>query len=300
MKKHELGNSGLNVSEIALGCMSLPEEPAAATKIINEALERGINYFDTADFYGKGKNEEIVGQALGKRRQEVILASKVGNEWSNDSDSVQWNPSKAYITSQIHESLRRLQTDYLDLYQLHGGMITDNSEETIEAFEELKKEGLIRAYGISSIRPNVIYRFLDNSQISSIMMQYSLLDRRPEELFDAIDGQKRSVVARGSLAKGLLTRTGAKRAEKMGDYLEYGEQELKKTLEQLAAIDDNVHALAIHSVLSQSPVASAVTGASSAEQLQQTLDAYEQSVSLEQIREAHQVTRKDLYKEHRQ
>jgi len=299
MKKNKLGTSGLEASQIALGCMSLPEDPKAAQAIIDEAIDHGINYFDTADFYGKGKNEQLVGKALGKRRGDIILASKVGNQWSTDSDEVQWNPGKQYIKTQIHHSLRRLQTDYLDLYQLHGGMITDNSEETIQAFEELKQEGLIRAYGISSIRPNVIRRFLDNSDISSIMMQYSLLDRRPEEFLKTIGETGRSVVARGSLAKGLLTAEGISRAQKMGTYLQYNESSLLDTLNKFSRIHDSVHALAIHAVLSNSTVAAAVTGASSPEQLRETLDAYETNVSPEQIEQAKQVARLDRYTEHR-
>ncbi|MFP3321971.1 aldo/keto reductase [Planococcus sp. SIMBA_160] len=299
MKYNTLGTSGLEVSEIALGCMSLPEDPKQARAIIDEALDHGITYFDTADFYGKGKNESIVGDALGDRRKDIILASKVGNEWSEDSDEVNWNPTKAYIKKQIHHSLRRLNTDYLDLYQLHGGMISDDSEETIEAFEELKQEGLIRAYGISSIRPNVIRRFLNNSEIASIMMQYSLLDRRPEEFLPEIGQAGRSVVARGSLAKGLLTAEGAKRAEKMGDYLQYGPGQLSAVLNNLSSIHDNVHALALHSVLADRTVSAAVTGASSPEQLQDTLRAYQQAVSPEQIDEAKKATRLDRYEQHR-
>src|SRR5690606_28461271 len=112
---------------------------------------------------------------------------------------------------------------------------------------DLKKEGLIRAYGISSIRPNVIRRYLKNSEIASIMMQYSLLDRRPEEFLPEIGKTGRSVLARGSLAKGLLTAEGLNRAEKMGDYLQYGQDQLMATLKQLVDIHDNVHALALHS-----------------------------------------------------
>ena len=299
MKYNTLGTSGLEVSEIALGCMSLPEDPKQAGAIIDEAMDNGVTYFDTADFYGKGKNEEIVGGALDNRRKDIILASKVGNEWSEDSDEVKWNPTKAYIKEQIHNSLRRLKTDYLDLYQLHGGMISDNSEETIEAFEELKKEGLIRAYGISSIRPNVIRRFLNNSEIASIMMQYSLLDRRPEEFLPEIGQTGRSVVARGSLAKGLLTAEGFTRAEKMGDYLQYGPDQLTATLKKLSAIHDNIHALALHSVLSDSTVAAAVTGASSPGQLHETLLAYQQTVTAQQVEEAKKATRLDRYEQHR-
>ncbi|HSI67672.1 MAG TPA: aldo/keto reductase [Planococcus sp. (in: firmicutes)] len=298
MKKNKLASSEIEVSEIGFGCMSLPAGQEEATAIIEEALTQGINYFDTADMYNRGLNEELVGKALKDHRKEIVLATKVGNEWHSGRDEVNWNASKDYITSQVHNSLKRLGTDYIDLYQLHGGMITDNTEETIEAFESLKKDGLIRAYGISSIRPNVIKRFLDKSDISSIMMQYSLLDRRPEEYFEAIHKAGKSVVTRGSLAKGLLTKEGLQRAEAMGSYLTYNQHELKKTLTELMKVHENLHALSIHSVLDNPVVASAVTGASSASQVKDTIKAYDTAVSKQQIEQAKQLTKKNQYTEH--
>ncbi|TWT07580.1 aldo/keto reductase [Planococcus sp. CPCC 101016] len=300
MKKSLLGNSGIEVSEIGLGCMSLPTDAAEASLIVEEAIAQGINYFDTADLYNKGRNEEVVGEALKRRRQDIVLATKVGNQWDVDTDEVKWNPTKAYIKQQIHSSLKRLQTDYIDLYQLHGGMISDDTEETIDAFEELKKEGLIRAYGISSIRPNVINRFLDKSNVASIMMQYSLLDRRPEELLDVIGQAGKSVVTRGTLAKGLLTGEGLRRADKMDGYLNYSSADLKVTLEKLLEIHDNLHALALQNVLEHDTIASVVAGASSADQIKSTIKAYETPVTSEQIKEAKALTRQDIYQEHRE
>lgn len=299
MKKRQLGISGLAVSEIGFGCMSLPTDEKDAERIVDEAIAHGINYFDTADLYDKGENEKVVGKVLKHHRNDIILATKVGNQWQTNTDEVQWNPSKDYIKKQIHTSLKRLQTDYIDLYQLHGGMITDNSIETIEAFEELKKEGLIRAYGISSIRPNVINRFLTESEIASIMMQYSLLDRRPEELLDMIHQSGRSVVTRGTLAKGLLTAEGLERANQTNGYLNYESDELKNTLQQLMSIHNNLHALSVHSVLQHKAIGSVVTGASSPEQIKSTIKAYETTVTQDQLEQAKTVTRQDVYKEHR-
>jgi len=299
MKKRQLGISGLAVSEIGFGCMSLPTDEKDAGRIVDEAIAHGINYFDTADLYDKGENEKVVGKVLKHHRNDIILATKVGNQWQTNTDEVQWNPSKDYIKKQIHTSLKRLQTDYIDLYQLHGGMITDNSIETIEAFEELKKEGLIRAYGISSIRPNVINRFLTESEIASIMMQYSLLDRRPEELLDMIHQSGRSVVTRGTLAKGLLTAEGLERANQTNGYLNYESDELKNTLQQLMSIHNNLHALSVHSVLQHKAIGSVVTGASSPEQIKSTIKAYETTVTQDQLEQAKTVTRQDVYKEHR-
>lgn len=299
MKKNILGNSGIQVSEIGLGCMSLPLDLQEAKAIIKEALQHGINYFDTADLYNKGKNEELVGELLKNYRQDIVLATKVGNEWSSDSDEVKWNPTKKYIREQVHNSLLRLQTDYIDLYQLHGGMITDNTEETIDAFESLKQEGLIRAYGISSIRPNVIKRFLADSDIASIMMQYSLLDRRPEELLGEIENSGRSVVTRGTLAKGLLTNDGLQRAKKADGYLGYGNEELNGVIRQLMEVHENVHALSLRSVLKGPAVASVLAGASSAAQLSDTIAAYETPVAAEQIEQAKQLTKRLVYEQHR-
>lgn len=300
MKKRVLGNSKLEVSEIALGCMSLPNNPKEAQAIVDEALDQGINYFDTADLYGKGKNEEIIGQALGSRRKDVILATKVGNQWSAQSDQVTWNPTGNYIKSQVHNSLKRMQTDYIDLYQLHGGMISDDAEETIDAFESLKKEGLIREYGISSIRPNVIKRFIDSSAIVSVMMQYSLLDRRPEEFFDDIHDSGTSVVTRGTLAKGLLTTEGLERAKQKGEYMEYNQTELLNVLNRLLSIEPNLNSLALHAILQQEAVAAVVAGASSPAQIKETVSAYENQVSKEQIEQARILTTEAKYSEHRE
>lgn len=300
MKKRTLGSSNIQVSEIGFGCMSLPQNQQEAGTIIDAAVSSGINYFDTADLYNKGKNEELVGTLLKPHRQNIVLATKVGNQWDANSDDVKWNATKSYITEQVHHSLRRLQTDYIDLYQLHGGMITDHIDETIEAFDALKKEGLIREYGISSIRPNVIKRYLEKSNIASIMMQYSLLDRRPEEYLEAIESAGRSVVTRGSLAKGMLTSEGLKRATKSGNYLTYQEGSLVDTVKELMGIHPNLHALSVHSVLQQPAIASIVAGASSPSQIEATLQAYETAVSPEQINEALSLTKQDRYKEHRE
>ena len=186
MKKRELGNSGMYVSEIGLGCMSFPNDLEEVKNIVDAAIHAGINFFDTADLYAAGKNESSIGEVLKGRRDEIILATKVGNRVIPGVDGWRWDASKAYIMDAVKDSLKRLGTDYIDLYQLHGGTMEDDVTETIEAFEALKKEGVIRQYGISSIRPNVIDRFLTNSTAISVMMQYSLLDRRPEEWFPMI------------------------------------------------------------------------------------------------------------------
>src|SRR4029078_5081597 len=148
MIRRKLGKSGLEISEVSFGCMSLGENESENIFLLHKALELGINYFDTADLYQHGKNEETLGRAFKDKRDKVIIASKAGNQWRADGSGWDWNPRKDYILSCADNSLKRLQTDYIDLFQLHGGTIEDNIDETIEAFEILLQQGKIRYYGI--------------------------------------------------------------------------------------------------------------------------------------------------------
>src|SRR5699024_9088565 len=156
MQKNVL-KSGIEISELGKGCMSHGTSKKQAEPIIERAIEHGITNFDTADMYDKGVNETIVGENLKKykNRDDIIIGTKVRNRLTEDG-STTWDPSKSYIKEAVKGSLKRLGLDHLDLYQLHGGTVEDPIDETISAFDELKKEGIISAYGISSIRPNVI------------------------------------------------------------------------------------------------------------------------------------------------
>src|SRR5690554_2392328 len=205
MNQRQLGTSDLYVSEIGFGCMSLGSDHTFNSKLMHRAFDAGINFFDTADRYDDGRNEETVGKAVKEFRSDIILATKVGHQKAENGDGWEWKPTKNHILSAVDDSLRRLQTDYVDLYQLHGGTLDDPMDEIIEAFERLKEQGKIRYYGISSIRPNVIREYVKRSNISGVMMQYSLLDRRPEEeCLDLLHDTGISVITRGSLAKGML------------------------------------------------------------------------------------------------
>src|SRR5690606_15969002 len=135
MQYRKLGNSDLMISEIGFGCMSLKPPVENIQSLIERAIDHGINFFDTADLYDKGANESWLGKALGARRKEVMIASKVGNQWRPDGSGWDWNPRAAYIQKAIDESLRRLNTDYIDLYQLHGGTMEDDMEEIVDCFE---------------------------------------------------------------------------------------------------------------------------------------------------------------------
>ncbi|MEK4735959.1 MULTISPECIES: aldo/keto reductase [Bacillus] len=304
MKKRQLGNSDLYVTEIGFGCMSLGASEAEAMRIIDEAIDLGINFFDTADLYDYGLNEEFVGKALKGKRDQIVLTTKVGNRWTEEKNGWSWDPSKAYIKAEVKESLRRLQTDYIDLYQLHGGTIEDPIDETVEAFEELKKEGIIRHYGISSIRPNVIREYAKRSNIVSILMEYSLLNRRPEEWFPLLNEQQISVIARGPLAKGILTNNNARKIERVKekDYLSYSYDELYSTLTSVKEItqESSLTGTAIQYCLHNETVAAVIPGASSIQQLQENIQASQQlSLTKEEYVQLQKIVKYDSYALHR-
>jgi aryl-alcohol dehydrogenase-like predicted oxidoreductase len=303
MKKRKLGNSDLWVTELGLGCMSIGTEEKAAREIIETALDEGINYFDTADLYDFGENERIVGSALKHVRENVILASKVGNRWNQDKSGWSWDPSKSYIKEAVKQSLKRLDTDYIDLYQLHGGTLEDRIEETIEAFEELKSEGYIRYYGISSIRPNVIREYVKKSHIVSVMMQYSILDRRPEEeALPLLHEHGVSVVTRGPLAKGLLSDKMLEKVSPKG-YQDYSQDELLSVLPMLKdklASERSFTEVALQYNLAHPAVASVIAGASSPQQVKANASAINSpSLTGDELAIIKALSKANLYKEHR-
>ncbi|MBO6793313.1 MAG: aldo/keto reductase [Balneolaceae bacterium] len=293
MKYRKLGQSSLSVSEISFGCMSLDVHAPESIKLLQSAFDAGINFFDTADLYDKGENELLVGKALNDVRDQIIIATKVGNKLRKDGSGWDWNPTKEYILSAVENSLRQLNTDYIDLYQLHGGTIEDPIDETIEAFEILKKQGKIREYGISSIRPNVIREWVEKSKMATVMMQYSFLDRRPEEeALELLHQNGISVITRGSLAKGLLVDKPPK------DYLNY----TAKKVELLQSnLQETGHPLsyAIDFVLQHPAVASAVLGMRTKEQLELNLTAFDAKTDLQIIDQLKKILPQNKYDKHR-
>jgi len=298
MQYKSLGKSELRVSEISFGCMSLGEDDRQNQQLLHRALESGINLFDTADLYGQGRNEETVGRAFKGMRQQVMLATKVGNQWRTDGSGWDWNPRKDYILRAVEASLKRLQTDYIDLYQLHGGTLDDPVDETIEAFERLTQQGKIRAYGISSIRPNVIRTYINRSRIACVMMQYSLLDRRPEDsCLDLLRENQIGVLVRGSVAQGLLINKPATA------YLNFTEKEVgkaAKAVRDLASDERTEAQIAIRYVLHHPAVTSTVLGVRTPAQLEEGIGvATMQPLTSQEIAQLSQALPVNTYELHR-
>lgn len=300
MQKNTL-KSGLQLSEMGLGCMSLGIDFKQAQAIIETALDSGITYFDTADIYDKGINEEIVGKALKpyQNRDDIVIGTKVGNHLKENGETF-WDPSKQYIKENVKQSLRRLQLDYLDLYMLHGGTIDDPLDETISAFDELKKEGLIKAYGISSIRPNVIQYYLQHSQIETIMSQFSLIDNRPETLLKDIEAKGVKLLARGPVFKGLLTDNYDNiLAKKFKDGIfDYSYDDLKRTIDTLYEYEPQLTALSFSYLKSFDVLGSIISGASSPEQIRENVKQYELNISEDKIQHARQCVKNIEYEQH--
>ena len=267
--------SSFDLPSIGLGCMSLPADYTAAKAILDEAFDLGIRFFDTADLYQRGLNEQHLGKALEGKRAQVILATKVGNQWNSSGSSWTWNPTKSYILQGVEESLKRLKTDYIDLYQLHGGTLEDPWEETLEAFQLLKEQGKILAFGISSIRPNVIRKVMAMTPPKTIMMQYSPLDRRPEEdVFPLLEKTDTKVLVRGAFAKGLLIN------KTETDFLDFSKAQVSQLRDAIAETGLMPEAVLIRYGLSPESVGSLVIGASSVSQVRQLVKGYEDSQSV--------------------
>ncbi|MFD1850555.1 aldo/keto reductase [Oceanobacillus bengalensis] len=306
MKKNQLGKSGIYVSELTLGCMSLGTDKQVAKRIIDLALDKGINHIDTADLYDFGLNEEMIGEIIHDKREDIVLTTKVGNHFNTKTKDWFWDPSKKYIIHAVKDSLKRLRTDYIDFYMLHGGTTDDPTCETIEAFEQLKQEGIIRAYGISSIRPNVIREYVQKSSIDGVMMQYNLLDRRPEEeILDLLHNHEISVLARGPLAKGILSKRADEIRMQKGNegYLDYSSEELQSLLDKMKELVGNTYSLnrlALQYVLQHPAVTTAVFGVSSQDQLEENINEdFTDSLSENIYRELQNITKALEYKHHR-
>jgi aryl-alcohol dehydrogenase-like predicted oxidoreductase len=211
MRYKKLGNSSLTVSALGLGCMGMSEfygprneEESIAT--IHLALERGVNFLDTADMYGIGHNEELMGKAIQGRRNDIVLATKFGNVRGADGSFLGVNGRPEYVRAACEASLRRLQVETIDLYYQHRVDANVPIEETVGAMARLIEEGKVRYLGLSEAAPATLRRAHRTCPITALQTEYSLWSREPEdEILPACRELGISFVAYSPLGRGFLT-----------------------------------------------------------------------------------------------
>jgi aryl-alcohol dehydrogenase-like predicted oxidoreductase len=211
MRTRRLGTQGLEVSEQGLGCMGMsdaygPADEGEALATIDRALELGITFLDTADLYGASENERLVGRAIAGRRDEVVLATKFGNELDENGAWIGINGRPEYVRSACDASLERLGIETIDLYYQHRVDANVPIEETVGAMAELVAAGKVRYLGLSEAAPATIRRAHAVHPISALQTEYSLWAREPEEeILPTVRELGIGFVAYSPLGRGFLT-----------------------------------------------------------------------------------------------
>lgn len=209
MEIRRLGRTDLEVSAIGLGCWGISGEwgeveHAQALATLRRAFELGVTFFDTADTYGRGRSEQLVREALGRQRPEIVIATKGGMNFYDGDKRLDFRPE--YIAFALEQSLARLGTDYVDLYQLHNPEPQHLTDDLFALLERLREQGKIRYYGVSLNSRMQGLAALENRQPASLQVIYNLLDRRAaDEVFPRAIERRIGVIARVPLGSGRLT-----------------------------------------------------------------------------------------------
>lgn len=211
MKNRKLGSQGLTVAELGLGCMGMSEfygagDETESIATIHRALELGVTLLDTADMYGRGANEELVGKAIATHRDRVVLATKFGIQRGEDSSFRGVNGRPEYVHQACDASLRRLRIDHIDLYYQHRVDPQVSIEETVGAMAELVKQGKVRYIGLSEAAATTIRRAHAVHPITALQSEYSLWSRDPEdEILPTLRELGIGFVAYSPLGRGFLS-----------------------------------------------------------------------------------------------
>ncbi|MFW5714647.1 MAG: aldo/keto reductase [Brevefilum sp.] len=292
IEKRELGNTGIEVTKIGVGLWAVgggewgEVKDRESLNMIDAALDMGINFFDTADVYGDGHSEELLGQAMKGRRDDFIVATKIGWQgFDGDKGMSQYDTVDKLIEG-VESNLERLQTDYVDLIQCHIDFKEPNMDIFVEGFQKLKDQGKVRAYGLSTSDFDYIKAFNADGKTNTLQIDYSILNRTPEKkIFPYTMAHDMGVLVRGPLAMGILTGKFSKNIEfEKGDFRkrwtddEYEYQifmnDLEK-VEKLRALANgrSLAQLAIQFVLQHPAVTAAIPGAKRTAQLSENMKA---------------------------
>ena len=205
-----LGKSGMEISAIGTGLWAVgggwgPVDDQQSLDAIDASLDAGINFFDTADVYGNGHSEELLGKAMRGRRERFIVATKIGWVGYDGKNGRSQYDSVDKLIAGVEKSLQRLQTDHVDLIQNHVFYREPNTDVFIEGFQRLQRDGKVRAYGLSSSDFAFIKDFNRYGHCATLQIDYSILNRTPEnEIFPYCQANNIGVIVRGSLAMGIL------------------------------------------------------------------------------------------------
>jgi aryl-alcohol dehydrogenase-like predicted oxidoreductase len=312
MQKRKLGTSGLDVSVVGLGCNNFGMIPRdAAALVIDRAVDKGITLFDTADIYGnRGGSETTLGELLGPRRQRIVLATKFGMKM--DDDGTKSGASRRYIKDAVEASLKRLKTDWIDLYQLHTPDPKTPIEETLRALDELVISGKVRFIGCSNMPAWQIVDSLWIAQTQSLSKwvtaqdEFSLLERGAErDILPALKAKQMSLLPYFPLASGMLTgkyKAGQEapsgtRLSAMkylaNRYMTEKNFEIVERLKTFCATRNRtLLELAFSYLLSEKAVASVIAGATKPEQIDLNATAANWQLTPEEIAEVRTITEK--------
>ncbi len=310
MEYRKRGNSGLEISESGLGGNNFgwwADEQTSIT-VINNAIDAGINFIDTADMYGRGQSEEFVGKAVKSKRSQLIIATKFASKMGDGPN--QKGGSRYYIMKAVDASLRRLQIDYIDLYQIHFPDPTTPIEETLRALDDLVRAGKVRYIGCSNFVAWQLCEALWTSKANNLQSfvtvqpQYNLLDRRIErELVPCCQSYNIGVIPYSPLSGGFLTgkyRHGEERPadgrlsnSRFDDMFTEGNWNKLAKLEAFAAERDHtVGELAIAWLLAKPWVSTVIAGARKIEQVSANVAAGEWKLTAEEVAEVDTISQR--------